>query len=70
MAQGNAQGLLTVAAHAVVAVGALTSATILATAHAIPGSDALIVILGVAGITGPNLGRPQWSPPDPPPPAP
>lgn len=61
MAAAYNQGILTVMAHALVAITGLVCVTVLAAVHVITGTDALIVVMGVLGITGPSLGRPVRS---------
>lgn len=58
MTQAFTRGMLTVIAHAVIAVVGMTCVTVLAATHTISGTDALLVIMGGLGISGPSLGRP------------
>ena len=61
MADAFMSGILTVIAHAVVAVAGIAAVTVLAALHTITGTDALLVIMGVLGISGPSLGRPTMT---------
>lgn len=58
MGKAMQSGWLVVAAHALVAVAGIAAVTVLAALHTIDGNEALLVIMGTLGITGPSIGRP------------
>lgn len=58
MTRAMQSGWLVVMAHALLAISGIVAVTVLALAHVIQGSDALLVVMATLGISGPSLGRP------------
>jgi hypothetical protein len=58
VAKAFTSGMLTVLAHALIASVGMVCVTVLAAVHVVTGTDALLVVMGSLGISGPSLGRP------------